>query len=123
MKTFPTPAYFGRLGPGGPWDIGFAPWIADYDDPYAVLNVLLDGRFVGSTNWARFDSPVYNRMLRQAANLRGAARARAYGDLDVRLARDAAPIVAIDYANEPTLVSKRVGCVTQPFELTSLCLK
>jgi ABC-type transport system substrate-binding protein len=123
VKTFPTPAYFGRLGPGGPWDIGFAPWIADYDDPYAVLNVLLDGRFVGSTNWARFDSPVYNRMLRQAANLRGAARARAYGDLDVRLARDAAPIVAIDYANEPTLVSKRVGCVTQPFELTSLCLK
>jgi hypothetical protein len=62
-------------------------------------------------------------MLRQAANLRGAARARAYGDLDVRLARDAAPIVAIDYGNEPTLVSKRVGCVTQPFELTRLCLK
>ena len=123
VKTFPTPAYFGRLGPTGPWDIGFAPWIADYDDPYAVLNVLLDGRFAGSTNWSRFDSPPYNRLLRQAAQLQGAARARAYGDLDVRLARDAAPIVAIDYANEPTLVSKRVGCVTQPFDLTSICLK
>ena len=123
VKTFPTPAYFGRLGPGGPWDIGFAPWIADYDDPYAVLNVLLDGRFVGRFNWSRFDAPAYNRLLREAARLQGAARAKAYGDLDVRLARDAAPIVAIDYANEPTLVSKRVGCVTQPFDLAALCLK
>jgi ABC-type transport system substrate-binding protein len=123
IKVVPLTAYFGKLGASGPYDIGFAPWIADYDDPYAVLNVLLDGRFVGSTNWARFDSNAYNRLLRRAAGLQGAARYRAYGDLDVRLARDAAPIVAIDYVNEPTLVSKRVGCVTPVFDLTAVCLK
>ena len=123
IKVFPTPTYFGRLGASGPYDIGFGPWIADYDDPYAVLNVLLDGRFVGTTNWARFDSGVYNRLLRRAAGLRGQARYRAYGDLDVQLARDAAPIVAVDYPNEPTLFSARVGCVTPPFDLTAVCLK
>jgi peptide/nickel transport system substrate-binding protein len=123
VKVIPLTAYFGRLGATGPYDIGFAPWLADYDDPYAVLNVLLDGRFVGSTNWARFDSPEYNRLLRRAARLQGAARQRAYGELDVRLARDAAPLVAIDYTNEPTLVSKRVGCVTPQFDLTAVCLK
>ena len=105
------------------WNYAFGPWIADYDDPYTVLNKLLEGRYVGTTNWARFDSPLYNRLLRRAASLRGAARYRAYGDLDVRLARDAAPIVAIDYANEPTLVSARVGCVRPRFDLTSVCLR
>jgi len=123
VKVLSVPAYFGRLGASGPYDIGFGPWLADYDDPYAVLNVLLDGRFVGSTNWARFDSGVYNRLLRRAAALRGSARYRAYGDLDVRVARDAAPIVAIDYVNEPTLVSERVGCVKPVFDLTAACLK
>lgn len=123
VKVLPVQAYFGRLGARGPYDIGFGPWIADYDDPYTVLNKLLEGRYVGTTNWARFDSPLYNRLLRRAASLRGAARYRAYGDLDVRLARDAAPIVAIDYANEPTLVSARVGCVRPRFDLTSVCLR
>jgi ABC-type transport system substrate-binding protein len=123
VKVLPVPAYFGRLGASGPYDIGFGPWFADYDDPYSVLNVLFDGRYIGSYNWARFDSPVYNRLLRRAAGLRGAARYRAYGDLDVRLAREAAPIVAIDYVNEPTLVSERVGCVRPAFDLTAVCLR
>ena len=123
VKVLSIPAYFGRLGATGPYDIGFGPWLADYDDPYAVLNVLLDGRFVGSTNWARFDSRTFNPLLRRAARLNGAARYRAYGDLDARLAREAAPIVAIDYLNEPTLVSARVGCVKPAFDLTAVCLK
>ena len=123
VKVFSVSAYFGRLGARGPYDIGFGPWLADYDDPYAVLNQLLDGQFVGSTNWARFDSPRYNGLLRRAAALSGAARYRAYGDLDVRLAREAAPIVAIDYANDPTLVSTRVGCVRPTFDLTAVCLR
>jgi peptide/nickel transport system substrate-binding protein len=125
VKGFPLPAYFGRLGATGPYDIGFQPWVLDYEDPYAILNVLFDGRFKGGTNWARFDSAEYNRLLRDAADLQGAARYRAYGKLDVRLARDAAPMVAIDFLNEPTLVSKRVGCVTLTpyFDLAAVCLK
>ena len=48
-----------------------------------------------------------------------------YGQLDVQLARDAAPILPIDYVNQQTLVSKRVGCVVlrPALDLTAVCLK
>ena len=109
--------------PRGPTTSASRPGSPDYDDPYAVLNVQLDGRFIGATNWPRFDSPEYNRLLRRAASPRGPARYRAYGELDARLARDAAPMVAIDFLNDPTLVSKRVGCVSRSFDLAAVCLK
>jgi peptide/nickel transport system substrate-binding protein len=123
IKAIPLQAYFGRFMARGPYDLGFATWTPDYDDPYAVLNIQLDGRFLGATNWARFDSPQYNRLLRRAALLQGAPRYRTYGELDVRLARDAVPMVAVDFLNDPTLVSKRLGCVKPSFELTTVCLK
>jgi peptide/nickel transport system substrate-binding protein len=123
IKGIPVAAYFGRLGASGPYDIGFRPWAPDYDDPYAVLNILLDGRFIGENNWGRFNSAEFNRRLRRTALLQGPARYRAYGDLDVRLAREAAPMVAVDYLNDATLVSKRLGCVTQHFDLAAVCLK
>jgi peptide/nickel transport system substrate-binding protein len=111
IKGLPLPAYFGRLGASGPYDIGFSPWVPDYDDPSAYINIRFDGRFIGLFNWGRFDSPEYNRLMRRAALLQGEARSHAYGELDVRLARDAAPMVAIDFLNEPTLVSERLGCL------------
>lgn len=123
IKGIPLQAYFGRLMARGSYDLGFATWTPDFDDPYAVLNIQLDGRFIGATNWPRFDSTRYNRLLRRAASLQGAGRYRAYGQLDVRLARDAAPMVAVDYLNDPTLVSKRVGCIGRSFELAAVCLK
>lgn len=123
IKGIPVPAYFGRLGASGPYDIGFQPWAPDYNDPYAVLNILLDGRFIGATNWGRFNSTEFNRRLRRTALLQGPARYRAYGELDVRLARDAAPMVAVDYLNDPTLISKKLGCVEPSFDLTAVCLK
>lgn len=119
----PLPAYFGRLGATGAYDIGFRPWVPDYADPFAILNVNFDGGFVGSLNWGRFDDEGFNRALRQAASLAGAARLEAYAALDERLAREAAPMIAVEVLNDATLVSGRVGCVTRPFELVALCLK
>jgi ABC-type transport system substrate-binding protein len=45
--------------------------------------------------------------------------------IDVRLARDAAPMVATTFLNEPTLVSERVGCIVlrPELDLTAVCLK
>jgi ABC-type transport system substrate-binding protein len=109
-----------------PFDIAFLVTPAvHYLDPYAYLNRFFDGRFIGSTNWAKFNSPKYNSLLRRAARLRGEARYRAYGRLDAQLARDAAPIVAQGYINKLTLVSKRVGCVIlrPALDLTAVCLK
>ena len=76
-----------------------------------MLNVNLDGRFIGTTNWGRFDSPTVNRLLRRAAGLDGQARYRAYAELDAQLARDEAPMLAVEASNDAVLVSARVGCV------------
>jgi ABC-type oligopeptide transport system substrate-binding subunit len=124
----PGPGYFERLAsPDEPWDIAFAPYQADYVDPYSFLNLQFDGRFIGANNLSRLDSPRYNRLLRQAASLRGRARDRAYGRLDVQLARDAAPMIAFQNPNEPTLVSRRVDprcIILRPaLDLTAVCLK
>ena len=125
IKAVPLQAYFfgKRLMATGPYDLGFATWTPDYDDPYSVLNVQLEGRYVGANNSSRFRSAEYDRLLRRAAGLQGEARYRAYGELDVRLARDAAPMVAIDFLTNPLLVSKRLGCVAGSFDLAAVCLK
>jgi len=126
LEAIPPRSLGGRLqAEGERWDLTLSLWVPDYLDPYAYINLLLDGRFVPGTNLARFDSPKYNRLMRQAGRLRGQDRYRAYGELDVRLAREAAPLAALSFFNEPTLVSKRVGCVVlRPvLDLTAACLK
>ncbi len=121
-------AYFNKLGsPGEPWDIAFGLWSPSYVDPYAYINLLFDGRFIGGTNFTGFASRTYDRQMRRAARLPQATgdRQSAYAALDVRLAREAAPLAPVDFLNEPTLVSTRVGCIVlRPvLDLTAVCLK
>lgn len=120
-------AYFNKLAtPGEPWDIAFGLWSPSYIDPYAYINLLFDRRFVGGTNFARFVSTPHDKEMRRAARLpQGSLRNSAYAALDVRLAREAAPLAAVDFLNEPTLVSSRVGCIVlRPvLDLTAVCLK
>jgi peptide/nickel transport system substrate-binding protein len=120
-------AYFKKLAtPGEPWDIAFGLWSPSYIDPFAYINLLLDRRFVGATNFTRFVSGSYDRQMHRAALLpEGSDRNAAYAALDVRLARDPAPLAAVDFLNEPTLVSKRVGCIVlRPvLDLTAVCLE
>ena len=120
-------AYYAKLAnPSEPWDIALALWQPSYVAPYAYLNQLLDGRYAGGTNFTRFNSGPYNQQLRQTARVpRVDERNRAYGALDVRLARNAAPVAAVDILKEPTLVSPRVGCIVlRPvLDLTAVCLK
>ena len=65
--------------------------------------------------------------MRKASRLQGAARGKAYAELDLRLARDAAPVVPLYVVSEPTLVSKRVPercMLLRPgLVLTTVCLK
>jgi ABC-type oligopeptide transport system substrate-binding subunit len=120
-------AYFNKLAtPGEPWDIAFGLWSPSYVDPFAYINLLFDRRFVGATNFIRFSSASYDRQMRQAARFpQGSGRSNAYAALDVRLARDLAPIAAVDFLTEPTLVSNRVGCIVlRPvLDLTAVCLR
>ncbi len=130
IKPFPehvtSSAYLGRLGqPDEPWDLAVVLWTPDIVDPSGYINQLLDAQAPGATDLAGFDDPTFLDLMRRAAGLQGTARQKAYRDLDLRLAREAAPLVPIDVLKEATLVSARVGCVLRrpSLVLTTVCLK
>jgi ABC-type oligopeptide transport system substrate-binding subunit len=129
IKPFAPDVLFDKLSTRGePFDIGWpVGWLTDYVDPYAFINVLLDGRRVGEANYSHFNSPRYNRRMRRASRLVGPARYRAYGNLDIALARDAAPMVAYASGNAVTFVSNRLDprCrILRPeLDLAAVCLK
>jgi ABC-type oligopeptide transport system substrate-binding subunit len=120
-------AYLGTLGnPDVPWDLALVHWSPDFVDPFGYINRLLDAPQEGGTNLAGFDEPEYLELMRRAARLEGTARARAYAELDLRLARDAAPLMPIYVVKEATLVSARVDpkcMLLRPgLVLTTVCL-
>nr|MBA3375718.1 hypothetical protein [Actinomycetota bacterium] len=127
LKTIAGSAFNQRISdPREPWDLTILLWLPDFLDPYTYVNSLLDSQFIGGgANIGRFASPRYDRLMRRAARLQGAARYRSYGQLDVQLARDAAPTAPVAFFTEPTLVSARLGClVLRPaLDLTAACLK
>jgi peptide/nickel transport system substrate-binding protein len=102
----------------------------DYGDPYGLVEKLLDGRVIrdaGNTNVAYFDDAAVNRAIDEAQRLRGAQRIRAYGRLDVQVARREAPLAAYANLNARVFLSTRVACITyQPvygLDIASLCLR
>jgi ABC-type transport system substrate-binding protein len=128
IKQFPTALFFQKIGTiGEPYDIAWVGWTAAWNDPLYFMT-LFDGRTIvppSTDNYARFNSPEYNRLIEQASLLRGTPRYAAFGELDVRLARDEAPAIAYSNGNSWAFVSARTGCVVMNpyFDLTAICLK
>lgn len=120
-------AYLSRLATRSePWDLALVIWSPHLADPYAYVNLLLEAQFVAGSTLTGFDSRIYRRQIERASRQPSpAARRRAYGELDVRLAREAAPLAALSIAEEATFVSDRVGCVVlRPvLDLAAVCLK
>jgi peptide/nickel transport system substrate-binding protein len=130
IKTFPAPVFFAKIGTRGePFDIAPFAWLPEYFDPSVFLNPLFDGGAIRrdrNQNISYFNSPKYNHLLAKAARLRGRGRHRFYGQLDVELAKNAAPMVAWGYEYERTFVSRRVGCIVingRGFDLAAACLR
>jgi ABC-type transport system substrate-binding protein len=121
--------YFQKLAnPKTPFDMAWSGLSILAPDPGSLLGGLFDGATIGkpgNLNFSYFDSPKWNSALRNAAMLTGAARDRAFGRLDVALARDEAPAAAWAIDNTQTLVSARTGCViANPYlDLAAVCLK
>ncbi len=113
VREFPFAVQIGKAGTKGePFDMNLIGWFADYPDPYDFINVLLYGKTISkanNVNTAYFDDPAFNRKMEQAARAAGAARDRAYAQLDLELTR-AAPFVV--YGNQTTreFLSERIGC-------------
>jgi ABC-type oligopeptide transport system substrate-binding subunit len=115
---------------GEPFDIADESWGADYADPYDFINVLLDGRNIqdaNNNNFAYFNDPKFNRMMTDASLMSGAARYKAYGNLDVAIMQQGVPWAPRSNANNRMLVSKRTGCFSYSaiytVDLAALCLK
>jgi peptide/nickel transport system substrate-binding protein len=129
IHAFPFPLLVQKLSaPRTPFDMGWIGWDFVEPDPGAALAPLFDGGLIGTpanSNYSYFDSPSWNRALRQASRLTGQARYRAFGKLDVEIARDAAPAVAYGVDNALTLVSARTGCVVAnpELDLAAVCLR
>jgi peptide/nickel transport system substrate-binding protein len=129
IETIPQEVALQKLGTRGePFDIGFFGLTCGVD-PACFLGTL-DGRTItptNSLNFSYFDSRRYNRLLAKAAALPpGRRRDNAFGALDVDLAKNAAPRVALLEREAGFLFSKRAGCISfvEGFvDFASLCLK
>jgi ABC-type oligopeptide transport system substrate-binding subunit len=114
IQLFPRAVFMEKIGTRGePFDMALTGWHADYFDPYDFIDILLNGtniRPANNVNYSYFNSPSYNRKIAAAAGLVGAARYRAFGNLDIDIARSAAPMASYITENSRILVSANTGC-------------
>jgi ABC-type oligopeptide transport system substrate-binding subunit len=130
IKLFPRAEQFERARTRGePFDMTLEGWHVDYFDPFNFL-FLLDGSTLkptGNLNFAYFNDPVYNSRIQAANQLDGAARANAFGELDVEIAQAAAPWVPYGVPNDRLFFSGRIGCQTYVpafgISLGALCVR
>ena len=125
IKIFDHSTLYARLAtPNEPFDIAFGTWLTDYPDPGSMLN----GMLADPSLYPTFHDQGYQRALAATGQLTGPERYLAFGKLALRLARDAAPIIA--YGNgvsEQEFFSSRIGCQTYAFyvgaDLAALCAR
>jgi peptide/nickel transport system substrate-binding protein len=111
-KPVPGSVYYKELGTkGADFDLARAGWCADYFDPFDYINVNLDGRSIqdqNNVNFAYLNSPKLNKAMDAAANLTGAARAKAYQKLDYQVMKQYAPWVPYSIINGVFFTSSHV---------------
>jgi len=131
MKTLAPQVLDRRVGtPGEPYDMVLTRYFVHYPDPADVLIRLLSGenarKAAGNTNFAYFDKPKYNRLMAAADRMTGAARSRAFSNLDAKIMRDAAPWAPLYEGSSWVFYSKRVGCLkAQPvfvLDFAAICV-
>ncbi len=130
IKPFPRAVQQAKASTRGePFDMVLASWSMDYFDPYDFL-FLLDGTTIhaaANVNVSYFNSPAFNRRIAAASSLVGQARYRTFGNLDVDLATNAAPLASFLTDNSRHFVSRTTGCYHyQPvyeLDLAAICKK
>jgi ABC-type transport system substrate-binding protein len=97
---------------GNPIDLGVSyGWCSDYPDPYDWINVLFDGNFIraeNNINYSYMDLTKWNRRMEAAAKLVGPDRYKVYGQMDLDLMREVAPIAVERTYNNRYFFSDRV---------------
>jgi ABC-type transport system substrate-binding protein len=118
-EAVPTAQLFDRAGnpKSNGYDIARLGWQADYPDPQNFINVLFDGKAIptgdaGSNNWSFFNSAKYNALMGKAALMTGDPRYRTYGQMDIQMMQEAAPVAPVLNSTNRILVSSRVSNYT-----------
>ena len=100
---------------GNDYDFALVGWAADFPDPYDYVNKLLSGETiqdVQNNNTAYFNNGTANRLMRNAARLKGQKRLTTYGNLDNSIQSRWQPIAPIDNRNDRNFFSTRVDMKT-----------
>jgi peptide/nickel transport system substrate-binding protein len=100
---------------GNDYDFAIIGWQADFPDPYDYINKLLSGdtiQDVQNNNVSYFNNPTANKLMRNAAQLRGTKRFSTYGNLDNLIQKNYAPTAPIDNRNDREFFSSRVATNT-----------
>lgn len=96
-----------------PFDIAVYAWSVDYADAVTFFGPLLSGNNLeptGNQGLAHFNRPSYNREITRIDRLTGAARRRAWAELDVEMMRQDPPWAPIMNGTQCDFVSKSFGC-------------
>ena len=89
-------------------------WLADFGDPYAVLDVPFNGAAITATNnsnWGQVNNPQINAAMNAAALLTGPARLAAFANADKMLV-DQAVAVPWDWDRQPQIEAKDVNGIS-----------
>ena len=114
MKPFSGGNIYTAMGRrGNDADLGVSMgWCSDYPDPYDWMNVLLYGGFIqaeNNVNFSYFNHPRWNKKMENAAKLVGPKRLSVYGQMDIDIMKQAAPLAAERTYNNRYFFSNRVN--------------
>jgi ABC-type oligopeptide transport system substrate-binding subunit len=109
-------------------------WCSDYPDPYDWINILLHGgssiQAENNVNYSYFNDPKWNKKMESAARLVGPNRLKVYGQLDLDVMNQAAPMAVERTYNNRYIFSNRVNPkslvyqgIYQDFDWASIALK
>ena len=108
-------------------------WCSDYPDPFDWINILLYGKTIddyNNVNLSFMNLPRWNRKMEAAARLVGPKRYKVYGQLDLDIMRQVAPMAVMRTYNNRYFFSDRVDPkslvyqgIYQDFSISAMGLK
>jgi peptide/nickel transport system substrate-binding protein len=114
MKPFSGGNIYTAMGVrGNDADLGVSMgWCSDYPDPYDWINILLYGKTIeaeNNVNYSYFNHPKWNKKMENAARLVGPKRLQVYGQMDIDIMKQAAPMAIERTYNNRYFFSNRVN--------------
>jgi ABC-type transport system substrate-binding protein len=114
MKPYSGADIYDAMGVrGNPLDMGVSMgWCSDYPDPYDWINILLYGPSIqaeNNVNYSYMNIPKWNKKMAQAARLVGPKRLTVYGNLDLTIMKQVAPMAVERTYNNRYFFSNKVN--------------